>query len=150
MQIQKKYSNHVYHLNLYYYFVPISTPTTISTPMSISTLKSLLQSSTMPPSPIQHFDNYTCTLCGKLLKSKATLRNHENKFHKFNRLIPHFPVLSSPNDIEILKQCIVINIQNRLGFNRHGVGFKRFILEPFPENILLIFFLYKAIFLIPL
>ncbi|CAJ0639279.1 7558_t:CDS:2 [Entrophospora sp. SA101] len=48
---------------------------------------------------------------------------------------PHFPILSSPDDVEILKQCIIINIQNKLGFSRHSVGFKRFVLEPFPENI---------------
>ena len=95
-------------------------PLTTSTSIIKSAQTSIL--TTTPSSSKQHFDDYTCTLCGKLLKSKATLRNHENKFHKFNRLVPHFPILSSPNDIEILKQCIIINIQNRLGFNRHNVG----------------------------
>src|SRR6266516_2638018 len=108
-------------------------PLTTSTSIIKSAQTSIL--TTTPSSSKQHFDDYTCTLCGKLLKSKATLRNHENKFHKFNRLFPLFPILSSSNDIEILKQWIIINIQNRLGFNRHNVGFKKFVLEPFPENI---------------
>jgi len=57
-------------------------PLTTSTSIIKSAQTSIL--TTTPPSSKQHFDDYTCTLCGKLLKSKATLRNYENKFHKFN------------------------------------------------------------------
>ena len=54
-----------------------------STSSTLMPTASSLSQSSIPPS---HYNNYTCTLCGKLLKSKATLKNHKNKFHKFNRL----------------------------------------------------------------
>ncbi|CAJ0830554.1 1394_t:CDS:2, partial [Entrophospora sp. SA101] len=95
---------------------------------SITSLSSSPESTSTPPyqpTPVvleQISNKYNCILCGKWLKSKITLRNHENKYHKFNKIIPHFSVLSSSNDIEELKQCIIINIQKKLGFNRHHVG----------------------------
>ncbi|CAJ0650047.1 3729_t:CDS:1, partial [Entrophospora sp. SA101] len=96
-------------------------------------------------------NKYNCILCGKWLKSKITLRNHENKYHKFNKIIPHFSVLSSSNDIEELKQCIIINVQKKVGFNRHHVGVKKFILEPFPENVFaMLFFQEENFFYYPI
>ena len=109
--------------------------------VSSSSLSSSSQSTSTPPSQLTQLnDKYNCILCGKWLKSKVTLRNHENNYHKFNKIIPHFSVLSSSDDVEKLKQCIIINIQKKLGFSRHNIGVKKFILEPFPENVFALLF----------
>ncbi|CAJ0627893.1 3609_t:CDS:2, partial [Entrophospora sp. SA101] len=71
---------------------------------SITSLSSSPESTSTPPyqpTPVvleQISNKYNCILCGKWLKSKITLRNHENKYHKFNKIIPHFSVLSSSNN----------------------------------------------------
>ncbi|GBB90490.1 hypothetical protein RclHR1_17480003 [Rhizophagus clarus] len=83
-----------------------------------------------------------CCLCQETFISRKLLLTHERTKHRNNKTIPHLPLLLRPSFEQLVsyQDAFIILIKKRLGFNRHSVGSKRFLINVFPENVFVYLF----------